>query len=285
MVSNYLKGKVVLIIICCLVFTNCKAQTTIQSNTADFVIGKVEVLHSKVLNEDRTLNIYLPDGYNTDSSYSVIYLLDGGANEDFIHIAGLVQYNTFSWINQIPPSIVVGIANVDRERDFTLSTSTEFDKKLVHAPGGANTFIQFIAEELQPYINSRYSTNAHNTIIGQSLGGLLATEILFSQPRLFEKYIIISPSLWWNSRSILKRTPHIANTKQQIGIYIGVGKEGSFDGGNTMEDDAKQLAEKIESLLLENVTVHYDYMPKETHATSSHPAVFNAFRLLYPKNN
>jgi predicted alpha/beta superfamily hydrolase len=88
---------------------------------ADFSIGKTVTIQSKVLGEARELNIYLPLGYSGDSAqtFPVIYLLDGSRDEDFIHISGIVQFGSFSWIRMIPESIVVGIGNVDRKRDFT----------------------------------------------------------------------------------------------------------------------------------------------------------------------
>lgn len=272
----------------CLLTISLYAQPTRKPHTAkDFVLGKVETLHSEILQEDRILNIYLPEGYHDTTRYPVIYLLDGAADEDFIHIVGLVQYNTFPWINRIPPSIVVGIANTNRRRDFTFPTTIESDKKMIPSNGGAGRFIDFIEQELQPFIAQQYSTNQSKTIIGQSLGGLLATKILFTRPRLFNKYIIISPSLWWNDGSLLKENPEIlkAGFTTQTDIYIGVGKEGSLDGSkrHIMEEDARLLAEKIKETKSKHVKVYFDYMPEEDHATSSHPAVFNAFRLLYPR--
>ena len=87
---------------------------TAQSQTATKTplnIGESVTINSKILDEDRTLNIYLPHGYSADSTktYPVIYLLDGSIDEDFIHISGLVQFGSFSWINMIPETIVVGI--------------------------------------------------------------------------------------------------------------------------------------------------------------------------------
>ena len=79
-----------------------------QSKTAiPFTLGVTETILSATLGEDRTLNISLPPGYHPDSAarYPVIYLLDGGADEDFIHIAGLVQFASFEWIGWLPPSI------------------------------------------------------------------------------------------------------------------------------------------------------------------------------------
>src|ERR1700756_3825236 len=85
-----------------------------------FVLGTIEQIKSVQLGETRILHIYLPEGYNKNDTvkYPVIYLLDGSADEDFIHTVGLVQFCSFSWVNRAPQSIVVGIANVNRMRDF-----------------------------------------------------------------------------------------------------------------------------------------------------------------------
>ncbi|GAA4465567.1 hypothetical protein GCM10023189_46350 [Nibrella saemangeumensis] len=100
-----------------------------------FVLGIIDEIQSTQLAEKRTLNIYLPEGYNKDDTtrYPVIYLLDGSADEDFIHVVGLVQFNTFPWVNRIPKSIVVGIANVNRRRDFTYPTTLEEDKPITNS--------------------------------------------------------------------------------------------------------------------------------------------------------
>lgn len=262
-------------------------QTTQSNNDKPFILGVINELESKILQEKRTLNIYLPAGYkqNDTTKYAVIYLLDGSADEDFIHIAGLVQFNTFDWINQIPKSIVVGIASVDRRRDFTFPSTIEADKKWNPTSGHSDKFIDFIAKELQPYIEQKYKTNHTKTLIGQSLGGLLATEILFKQPTLFNKYIIVSPSLWWDNGSLLKQTPIILdhNFTQNTDIYIGVGKEGltPTEPPRVMEVDASLLVEKVKSTKSKTVNVVFDYLPQENHATILHQAVSNAFRGLY----
>ena len=255
-----------------------------SAGSKPFVLGVTEELQSRILSEKRILNIYLPEGYNRADTitYPVIYLLDGGADEDFIHIAGLLQYNNFPWINRVPKSIIVGIANTDRRRDFTFPTQVAEDKKKNPSSGSSAKFIAFLEKELQPFIEQQYKTSASRTLIGQSLGGLLAAEILFTKPALFSKYIIISPSLWWDNGSLLSRTPVAPSTP--TGIYIGVGKEGlaPTPTPHVMEVDANLLAEKLRNANNKNTTIYFDYMPAEDHATSSHPAVFNAFRLLYP---
>jgi uncharacterized protein len=269
-----------------------QSSKTKQTNNKPFVLGVIDELQSKVLNEKRILNIYLPDGYSASDTikYPVIYLLDGSADEDFIHIVGLVQFNSFEWINQVPKSIVVGIATVDRRRDFTFPTTIAEDKKAYPTTGHSADFIAFLETELQPFIEKKYKTNNSKTIIGQSLGGLLATEVLFKKPALFNKYIIVSPSLWWDNGSLLDYNPEILKDSfsQQTDIYICVGKEGltSTKIPRVMEVDANVLADKIKSTGSKNVKVVFDYLPQENHATIMHQAVFNAFRLIYapPEN-
>jgi len=263
------------------------AQTENSNSSKPFVLGLIEEIQSKELAEKRILNIYLPEGYNADDSvrYPVIYLLDGSADEDFIHIAGLVQFNSFEWISQIPKSIVIGIATVDRRRDFTFPTTIERDQKKFPTSGHSAQFISFIEKELQPFIEKKYKTNNSKMIIGQSLGGLLEAEILLKKPALFNKYVIVSPSLWWNNGSLLNQdaVAFDHNFNQQTDIYIAVGKEGATptDIPREMEEDARLLFEKINQIKNKSVKVHFEYLPKENHATILHQAVSNSLRILY----
>ena len=156
-------------------------------------IGEIHVIHSAILQEDRTLNIYLPDGFHQDSMYSVIYLLDGSMNENFIHIAGLTQF--FNLMFTMPGCIVVGIANVDRKRDYTHETLQEDLLKRCPTCGHSDAFIGFVEKELLPYVESTFKVNEQRMLIGQSLGGLLASEFLLKKADLFTHYFIVSPSL------------------------------------------------------------------------------------------
>jgi predicted alpha/beta superfamily hydrolase len=264
--------------------------TKLPPGTAPFILGVVDTIHSKVLHEKRVLNIYLPEGYDANDtvSYPVVYLLDGSADEDFIHVVGLYQFNNFSWINRVPKSIIVGIATVDRRRDLTFKSMTAEEQKRYPTSGHSDQFIRFLEHDLQPYIRQKYKGTGNKTIIGQSLGGLLAAEILLKNPALFDQYIIISPSLWWSDRELLNapvkdlEQAHTGSTN----VYIGVGKEGLTPGphAGVMEVDANLLAEKIKAAGNKTVHVFLDYLPEENHATVMHQALFNALRLLNPVN-
>jgi hypothetical protein len=255
-----------------------------------FVLGHIDQVHSSILSETRTLNIYLPDGYSPDSAqtYPVIYLLDGSADEDFIHICGLVQFSSFPWVNRLPPSIVVGIANTNRKRDFTYRAADTFKfpadiasyQKSYAAAGGSEKFMTFIEKELEPYIDQHYKTNTSRTLIGQSLGGLLATEILLKKPGLFTNYLIVSPSLWWDDQSLLTKAAEQikAFPKTKMNVYIAVGNEGT-----SMLHADTRLVDLLKADGPPTLRADFEYFPKEDHGTILHVAVANGFRLWYGK--
>ncbi len=251
--------------------------------------GITRQIVSSQLSEVRYLNIYLPPGYNeTDTvKYPVIYLLDGGTDEDFFHIAGLVQFSIFPWVDRLPDCILVGIVNVDRKRDFTFPTGIKSEKEKYPTTGGSEKFIAFLEKDLQPWIKNHYKTTGSSTLIGESLGGLLAAEILIKKPSLFNNYLIISPSLWWDDGSLLKAKTVLSAVvpSSKTCIYIATGKEGFTPGpGNhIMEKDAKMLADKINHFHNRHIHLYTDYLPLEDHATVMHQAVYNAFRKLYAK--
>lgn len=247
-----------------------------------FVLGRIVDIPSKVLAERRTLNIYLPADYheNDSTQYPVIYLLDGSADEDFIHVAGLVQFLTFPWVHSLPNSIVVGIANVDRRRDFTFPTTIEKDKKDFPTTGQSGKFIGFLENELQPFVEKNYKTNGSKTLIGQSLGGLLATEVVFKKPSLFTDYLIVSPSLWWDRESLLSHPPKTLapDFKNPISIFVAVGKE-----EKRMQDDANKLVEILRQGNKRHVKVYFEYFTNENHASILHNAVYKGLETLNKK--
>jgi predicted alpha/beta superfamily hydrolase len=252
-----------------------------QVNSVDkkpFVIGEIREINSTILGEKRTLNIHLPAQYDTSKSYPVIYLLDGSAQEDFLHIVGLAQF--FAMQYTMPEMIIVGIANVDRKRDFTFPTTNADLKKEFPTTGGSEKFIQFIEKELQPFIIQNYKTTEDNYLIGQSLGGLLAAEILVKKPTLFNHYLIVSPSLWWDDESLLKSVDAtISQTDYtNIYVYLAVGlKEPKM-----MVKDANLFYKALSKSKSEDFRFEYMTFAKENHATILHQAINEAFELLFP---
>jgi predicted alpha/beta superfamily hydrolase len=251
--------------------------TAVAQSKQPFSIGVVDHVQSKILGEERVLNIYLPEGYDKhkDSTYPVVYLLDGTANEDFIHTAGLVQY--LAMYQMMPASIVVGIANVDRKRDLSFPTTNEKDKKDYPTTGGSEKFIAFIEKELQPYVEKHYRVRHDKTILGQSLGGLLAAEVLLKKPQLFTKYLMISPSLWWSDEALLKQAPALLDkqTKLNVKVYIAVGEE-----EQQMKDNANSFYELLQKQQAKGLRADYRFFGDENHLTIHHHAAYKGFEML-----
>lgn len=268
-----MSARVLTVMACSLSMTWAWGQA--EGPSVPFCIGESRVIASSAMNEQRLVHIALPVGYHPDSAarYPVIYLLDGSADEDFIHVTGAVQFASFPWVDWVKPSIVVGIANVDRKHDLTFPTTVAKDKADFPTTGGSAAFMRFIAKELIPFVDANYRTFPERTLIGQSLGGLFATEVLLREPSLFNHYVIVSPSLWWDHGSALE-IPADALSSPDIGVvsvHITVGKE-----GKAMVGPARRLASLARKAHVPRVAIHR--ITDLDHANILHEAVMDAFR-------
>lgn len=266
-----------LLIFCSIVFTFQSMVFAQNGNIKPLTIGEIRTLKSKILNEERTLNIYLPQNFDKTKSYPIIYLLDGSMNEDFIHVTGLVQF--FNQMYAMPETIVVGIANIDRKRDFTFHTDLKDLQKDYPTTGHSDKFINFLEKELKPYIESLFKTN-DTYLFGQSLGGLLATEILLKKPELFNNYFIISPSLWWDDESLLKKgnqlLSKIPDTKKFVYVSVGKGEH------PVMVKDAEDFYNILKKSNKKNWTVEYKMMETDNHATILHRSLYEGLMKMFP---
>ena len=146
-------------------------------------VGVSDSVHSTRLNENRALIVYLPPGHESSGhSYPVLYLLDGNRDAmlEALAATGSLERNKF-----MPEIIVVGIANVDRDRDMMpLST-----KQYTVPKPGAEAFLGFIGDELVPYIDQKYRTRGPRLLCGKSLSGLFVLYAFLTKPALFDAYI------------------------------------------------------------------------------------------------
>lgn len=162
-------------------------------------------LKSATLKETRRINVYTPPGYDPKGGarYPVLYMPDGGVEEDFPHVATTVD--TAIRAGEMRPLIVVGIENTERRRDMTGPTKVDEDRKIAPRVGGSAAFRGFIRDELMPQVRKRYRVTDETAIIGESLAGLFIVETFFLQPKLFDTYIALSPSLWWNGEELVRK--------------------------------------------------------------------------------
>ncbi len=159
---------------------------------------------SSVLAETRPINVHVPAGYDASRTtrYPVLYMPDGGIDEDFPHVVNTVD--SLAALGEIRPVIVVGIPNTQRRRDLTTVTTLAADSAAVAVPnpGHSADFRRFIREELIPAIDARYRTTAERSIVGESLAGLFIVETFLKEPSLFTHYVALDPSLWWNGGTL-----------------------------------------------------------------------------------
>jgi len=179
------------------------------------VIGSVDTIYSKILNEKRTIRVHVPEG-DKDQRYPVLYILDG--EDHFLSAVGITEEMS----GVIPPMIVVGIDNMGfntRERDMTPTV----DAKIAHSGGGEN-FINFMKRELIPYVESKYPIAQYRVYSGHSLAGLAVVNTLFNHTDLFNAYIALDPSVWWDDQRWIKnQEPKLStNNFKDKSLYVAI---------------------------------------------------------------
>jgi predicted alpha/beta superfamily hydrolase len=195
---------------------------------------------------------------------------DGGMLEDFLHVAGLLQVGAGN--GTVRPFLLVGIENTQRRRDLTGPTEVAKDRTIAPVVGGSQAYRNFIRTELMPEVEKRYHVTKERAIVGESLAGLFVVETLALEPDLFDTYIAIDPSLWWNDRRLAKRLaaqpPRIAGRKA---LHIAFSADGLPDVDPALKASLGHAP---------GLDFSYEAWPGETHATIYHPAALKAFRAL-----
>ncbi|MDP6653247.1 MAG: alpha/beta hydrolase-fold protein [Gammaproteobacteria bacterium] len=294
-----MKLKPYLLLLACLgLLLGCQPEAVEElaaESGSEINIGHIEQFDSAILGEERDLWIYIPssadDPANTDKYYPVLYLLDGSAH--FHSVTGIVQKLGASRDgNSITPEmVVVAIPNTDRTRDLT---PTHVDEPEDNTSGGGEDFLDFIEFELIPYIEGRYPVNDYRSFIGHSLGGLMVIESLVTRPHVFENYLAIDPSLWWDDQAILRKAEAALVERDFSGKALFVAVANTMREGmsiDTVVDDSSESTDHIRSILQFSATAERearnglqfgrDYYPDDTHGSVPLIAEYDAWRFLF----
>ena len=241
------------------------------------VIGESYTLASAHLGEARQVNVWTPAGHGSDQRrFKVLYVLDGGLAQDFQHIAGLAQLGDLSWTFE--PLIVVGVETRDRRADLTPPPLDPRFRSAFPAAGGAERFRRFLADEVIPFVESRYRASAHRAIAGESLAGLFVVDTLLHAPDLFDDYFAISPSLWWD----YQRLARDAASRLQAGEFSGRRLWLAMaDDGVTMQAGVDRIRQAIEAAAGGPALSYADRSSTDTHATIYHGAMLDGLRAFY----
>lgn len=246
-------------------------------------IGTTYSLPSATLGGERRITVRLPNGYaeQPDMRFPVVYMIDGGPQQDFPHIAGIVQSRDMNY--SFDRFILVGIETVNRRQEISPpvrdAALADYQQQLGATPGGSNQFRAFIANDVKPWVEAHFRTNGHDAVMGELLAGLFVVETLLTQPDLFDDWIAISPSMWWNDMELAIQSPDLLGTlsASEERIYLTVANEGyrHLEGIERLVDALRSNAPD---------GWRWAYVPladSETHGTIYHTAALDAFRLLF----
>jgi Raf kinase inhibitor-like YbhB/YbcL family protein len=226
-------------------------------------------VHSKALGEARPINVYTPTQYRAATGaagrrFPVLYMPDGGIDEDFPHVARMVD--SLAARGVIRPTIVVGVPNTERRRDLTGPTRVASDSAIAPHVGGSAAFRRFFRDELVPEIERRYRTTPERGIIGESLAGLFVVETFLEDPNLFTHYVALDPSVWWNKGTLVSSAgPLIATFDGSARtLYLASSQEPSSANGSA------QLAALLRTARPTKLRWTYEPRPDLTHANIFH---------------
>jgi predicted alpha/beta superfamily hydrolase len=223
---------------------------------------------SRALGETRTVHVHVPAGYQASRSrrYPVLYMPDGGLDEDFPHVVRTVD--SLVARGAIRPVLVVGVPNTERRRDLTGPTRVARDSAIAPRVGGSAAFRRFLAEELVPAVGARYRATGERALVGESLAGLFVVETFLTAPASFTHYVALDPSVWWNGGALVDsagawrpagRAPGRPGTAPRT-LYLASSRD-DVDAGT------ERVAARLRATPRPGLTVIYTPRPDLTHAT------------------
>jgi predicted alpha/beta superfamily hydrolase len=258
----------------------CKSE---KKSTPDnkIVIGTIDSLYSKILNEERKVWVYVPamDKLFSPQKFPVVYLLDGDAH--FYSVMGMIQQLSEVNMNMVlPRMILVAIENTNRTRDLTPSKDTLEDRN----SGGGENFTLFIEKELIPYIDSLYPTSPYRTLVGHSYGGLFSVNTLLNHTNLFNGYIAIDPTIRWDSNKILKQAEELLTRKNFEGtsFFLSIANQGYSDTETSKDNAAAfELAKCLDANKKNNLIYSWHYYQDDNHGSVPLISEYDGLRFLF----
>ena len=232
--------------------------------------GKIERLEnfSSQFVSSRNVDIWLPDGYNSESKYSVLYMHDGQMLFDSAQTWNKKEWKVDEVLTslfkekKIEPCIVVGIWNTP-ERVTEYFPNKIFDliepylqKTISEKYGNGKTangdnYLKFISTELKPYIDTHFSTltKKENTfIMGSSMGGLISIYAISEYPEIFGGAACISTA-WFSFMEPNYVIPMAAFKYLEKNLPTPVNHKIYFDYGTGESDKAYELTQSFIDLI------------------------------------
>lgn len=277
--------------------------TTAVAQSTKLEFGHIDSLHSKVLNEQRGLWVYVPpadpSGVYAPKRYPVLYVLDGDWH--FPYVMGLVQQLSAVNGNTVcPEMIIVGIPNTfrTRTRDLTPTHSTvrwdNREDRSLASSGGGGQFLRFLETEVVPYVEAHYPTAPYRMLVGHSLGGLTVLNALATIPHVFNTYLAIEPSTWWDHGMMLPRLQTAFRQrpalKRKFFLAVANTMPAGMDTARVRRDTASStyhirtelaLVDLLRQQAPATLAWTWKYYPEEVHATVPPRAEYDALHYFF----
>ena len=232
---------------------------------------------------DRTykISVALPANYTeTGEPYRVLYVTD--ANAEFGLAVETARLNA-------PGTVVVGIGYDNPGQGFAASgvprtldlTPTRIDAA---DSGGAPEFLSFIRDELVPYVESEYHVSSDDrALMGHSFGGLFATYTLLHNEGLFDRFVIASPSIWWDDRTILDMEQAYSESHDSLDarVFLSVGSLEETTSGFPMTSDMTSFARTLADRSYDGLELGAHVFEDETHLSVIGAAFSRGIRYIY----
>jgi predicted alpha/beta superfamily hydrolase len=229
---------------------------------------------SQFLPDPRDVIVYVPPGYDdSDRSYSVLYMHDGqnlfdGRTSFVKDRTWQVREHADAAIDagEIEPLVIIGIYNTGDHRlaEYTADGNAQM------GGGKAESYGRLITEELMPWIGGQYRVRqerAATAMAGSSLGGLVTLYLGIRDAQRFGKLGVLSPSVWWNRKSILGYVDeHAPQLRDKPRLWLDIGDR---EGQKTVRD-AEQLARRLKANgWRPGETLHFEKVAGGTHDEAS----------------
>jgi predicted alpha/beta superfamily hydrolase len=245
-----------------------------------FSTGSESIIFTSEINgKGYKLFVKLPENYQTNSEkeYPVYYALDGYWT---FAIAASIN-KSISEDGFAPEMIIIGISYPGDNPDYGALRESDLSPtviKEVPSSGDAPKFLKVLSDEIIPMIDSIYRTDKTNrTLTGSSLAGLFALYTLFTQPSLFNHYIIHNPSLWWDNGYMFQLEKNFAKRNTNINARVMM-VSGEYDGGKA---EAAKMVEQIKKHQYKNMALNFRVVENMGHGGSEAEGVSQGMIFLY----
>ena len=243
-----------------------------KDELADIQISNKETITSQIVKDDYPIYYFLPNSYTSEKQYPIIYLLDGDWHTERI----AKEINQLWKDNEIAECILVGIGNAnERIRDYTYPAD-EYNE----GSGHADTFYEFLRNELLPHVESKYSVDTTMRIIaGHSLGGFFTLYAMFQteyETPLFGGFIAASASIFWVDGYLLGLEEKLSDKADALNcsLYLSVGS----DEGVTTNILIEEMYERLKSHNYSNFETEYNVLKGKAHEGASIPGIIEGIK-------